>query len=56
MTKNNDLAPEQKAPAEFDKPLRGLSILITPLDRSAAQSDKPVSETEPNSPFRDNLI
>lgn len=56
MTKKNDLAPEQKASAEFDKALSGLSILTTPLDRSAAQSDKPISEIESKSSFRDGLM
>ena len=56
MTKKNDLAPEQKASAEFDKALGGLSILTTPLDRSAAQSDKPISEIESKSSFRDGLM
>jgi hypothetical protein len=56
MTKNNDLGLEQKASAEFDKALRGLSNLITPLDRSAAQSDKPISEIESKSSFRDGLM
>ena len=56
MTKNNDLVLEQKASAEFDKALRGLSILTTPLDRSAAQSDKPISEIESKSSFREGLI
>ena len=56
MTKKNDLAPEQKASAEFDKALSGLSILTTPLDRSAAPSDKPISEIESKSSFRDELL
>ena len=56
MTKKNDHAPEQKASAEFDKALHGLSKLTTPLDRSAAQSDKPISEIESKSSFRDGLM
>ena len=56
MTKNNDLAPEQKASAEFDKALRGLSILTMPLDRSATQSDQAISQIESKSSFRDGLM
>ena len=56
MTKNNDLALEQKASAELDKALSGLSNLITPRDRSAAQSDKPISEIESKSSFRNELM
>ena len=56
MTKKNDLEPEQKPSAEFDKALSGLSILTTPLDRSAAPSDKPISQIESKSSFRDGLM
>ena len=55
-TKKNDLVLRQKASVKFDKALRGLSNLITPLDRSAAQSDKPISEIELKSSFRDGLM
>ena len=56
MTKKNDLESEQKASAEFDEALTGLSILTTPLDRSAAPSDKPISQIESKSSFRDSLM
>ena len=56
MTKNNDLALEQKPFAELDKALRGLSKLITPLDCSAAQIVKPISEIESKSSIRDDLM
>ena len=56
MTKKNDLESEQKASAEFDEALTRLSILTTPLDRSATQSDKPISQIESKSSFRDGLM
>ena len=56
MTRNNEFALEQKPSAEFDKALSGLSILTTPLDRSAAPSDKPISQIESKSSFRDSLM
>ena len=56
MKKKNDHVSEQNASAEFDLALRGRSKLTTPLDRSAAQSDKSLSEIEPRSPCRDGLI
>ena len=56
MTRNNEFALKRKASAEFDEALTGLSILTTPLDRSAAPSDKPISQIESKSSFRDGLM
>ncbi len=56
MAKKNDLAPRQKAFAEFDQALRGLAKLTTPPDRSAVQSDESISEIKSKSSFRDGLM